>query len=412
MVEKPTVFMVDPLLNKETGATNLVSAYSLLSMYSEKAYLWARRDVRESIYEPGASRSWANRLLRATKAIVVDSYISESTVLIQHEYFGHASVDRELVGVYNGVTRINSNFGFNSGLPFPFLTNFHGSGSYTLSRQFIRNATIDEWITMYTAGVESTQVMANRLAEEMAINGQVDNYCARLYLDSRTDLLWYITSMNRKDVPAGHDLYNYMDLLNYKYWYTLDNDYKFKKIDLQKHAWLIVVEPMTIISLYETYRYIMSGDHILVPTIGVAKFEFLPYWTVMLSPCGVERSFGMRGIANKEGYFNFYYRIGDDVFVRNCDDWGFGLEVKAINSVRFVQGLRLDFWKQPSQNKDIWNSPAKNTTAVLNGLNLSVELSPSSFTKNLHLRIGYKTDGYLPGQQLHEGAYGSVRMSF
>ena len=82
--------------------------------------------------------------------------------------------------------------------------------------------------------------------------------------------------------------------------------------------------------------------------------------------------------------------------------WGFGISFRNKVNDQITFTGEYDLWNQPTM--DLGGSQTFNTTA---GLGTRISLITNYQVKNLpigiHTQIGYKTTGYLEGEQLDEG---------
>jgi len=74
---------------------------------------------------------------------------------------------------------------------------------------------------------------------------------------------------------------------------------------------------------------------------------------------------------------------------------GVGLDVKMSRAgVSWICGYKIDLWRQPMN--------------AFAGWNVFFDMHPRFFPRDIDLGLGYKTEGYVAGEQLNEGVYGRV----
>ncbi|OGB90131.1 hypothetical protein A2625_04905 [candidate division WOR-1 bacterium RIFCSPHIGHO2_01_FULL_53_15] len=326
---KEYVFRYDSLWHMETGAVNLISVHQLVED-------WVIRPWGEAA---GLTASGNGRLLELIPTAILSLYAGG----MQHEIFGHGARFREI------------GFGTKSDLRFWKLK--FGQVAITGNSYYIKNNKspyIDRLGRISAAGgMEATQVMSKRIAQQTAIGGGGYDL-GWLYLDTKLDTTEYILA-NSPAIRRGI-VYPYLEEFNQavfkisssafdisSYWRlmgelrleelvdqyglktVLDNDlwhgpnFNFRAIDAG--ALWNALDPTLWYSAYRVYDYIDTGRDTFSPP------SFLPRTNFALTTRGPDFYFRLPFKADGTTLFDPYIRSTAN---HSENNFGAGLEMHNL----------------------------------------------------------------------------------
>lgn len=192
----------------------------------------------------------------------------------------------------------------------------------------------------------------------------------------------------------------------------------------------VALNPFTYISLYSQLWYILFNQHVEVPGIELGPVKLLPSYSYGLTPFGPENIYQIYywGKEISPGYL--YFKQGN---YSSNNYLGFGYEGESLLKTSLGSiGLKADFWIQPKLVKQSLSPNTKVKTTergyffktfhlepINSGLpNLSSYRSRfggsfsliykyvsnktvfQDFLNHTWLQVGYKTEGFTPGEPL------------
>ncbi len=370
--------IVDAKLSPYIGAENILSLNEGIKI-GEKRYFPIAREKR-----------WLPVMERALEMAFVWNPLCYAEMVLQHEFFGHGYRIRDLGFKYAFVSS------YKISAPPPY---GHGGGvtSYKVSDSY----TAFQDMAVSIAGTEGNMVMANRIKMKWLKNQKIDPQKAALYMLSYNDLFLYISSLDGGN-DAGHDINDYLNVLNFIYWpngITID--------ELKRKSAISVLDPFTYLSIWSEFHYIFSGRKTKIPMIKLFDFKFLPSFRLGLAPYGPEYYFE-NFIIRKNSPIYLYYRWGS---FNNNKYWGMGVEyLNIFQNEKNEVGFRFDIFYQPriyyksgqySINDVFVGYSEADLKKMVAGLHGSVFIE-HKLKKNskAYLELGYKTKGFLAGEAL------------
>ncbi|MFT4553504.1 MAG: hypothetical protein ACI9S8_002144 [Chlamydiales bacterium] len=313
-------------------------------------------------------------LARFAKLVFLDVPVADYTLLLQHEVFGHGARLRS----------IGLSPSYDLPLPVPY---GEGGGATYFSGYSISPR--DE-MGIDTGGVESTEVLANKLGKKAISKGTLNFQEALLYFGGHHDQTFYILGDNGKGTYAsGHDIRSYhSDLTQFLGRETVSYD------KLRKYAYWNYADSMSLLSLYTIWQYMFDAEREQeIPMFSMGGVEFLPGYRLALTPYGIEH--GLNSYLNFQESTGFaYIRFGDND-ERNSYAFGFDMN-KLWENDDFSYGIKADFWKQPV----VGQSEGLHSKDKIGGA-LSIR-STYQFAEDygIFAELGGKTKGYLLGESL------------
>lgn len=393
---QPNYYLIyDKDLSQTVGAENLITIHKAFYTFQDK-YLpptiieepkgWNRKQLFKD--------NWlvftTNFLYRTSKTMLIDLPISSFLSTTQHEVFGHGARFREF-GANNNGYQINFPLPYGKGGGWAYA---YGGGPPT---------SIDENMAVFFSGSESNSVMADIMRSKWVIGDSIHYRESMLYNESLHNLTMYIFGVrwNWIDITPGNDIKNYVDSINHKYSNISGKKYSIN--DLAWHTAVNFLDPFQFFAIFSYSNYISFGyKKIELPMISFWGIKYLPSFNLALTPFGTEFYFN-NFIKHNEQTYKIYCRYGDPKFETF---WGAGATVHNIIVVDYLTvNASMDFWKQPSLELQDGNDTFRRSTSGM-GYRLQTEIELSIPKSNLGLvcHLGYKSDGYLLGENLSKSA--------
>lgn len=253
---------------------------------------------------------------------------------------------------------------------------------------------------MKTAGIEVSNVASELLMMQWALRGRMHYREALHFLHNEADGLQYILFADPDRLVAGHDIVDYLRLLNDRYGHA--DDPRLTLDDLRRQTLVTLVNPLTGLALYTLLgSYLIRGEGSgAVPMIHLGgDTRMLPLLRYGLTPFGPE--YGLAAVAGGAGRsLRLYGRVGDGRFERS---WGVGARVHGlVRSEAVTVGGSVDVWQQPGFHaggpKLEWREGGMGW-----GADASLAWYPAGPRLGAYGRIGYKTAGFVPGEPLDRG---------
>lgn len=393
-VQYPLLF--DNIYSARMGAHSIITLHR--GIYGlENRFLKARWFEENNFGKKAAGLTY-----RLAKTILLDNVVDHLSFLAQHEVFGHGARYREFGFVANE---------FTLNLPPPYGDGKGWAQTGYLEEQ--REVSPHEYIAMKFGGSESNIILSGILRANWLRRGSIHYRESILYLLSANDLSAYIlrTKYGLRG-RGGNDVLNYLRALNALEGHPLEEDYKLTLDDLSALAWISLLNPFQYLSLYAYFKtYLWSGNESFrIPMIKFWGAEYLPSFRLGLTPFGPE--FYFENFVLKSGrILNFYFRYGDHTFHKF---WGMGVRVvDIVRGQRFAVNTRLDIWDQPRLllgGGTIRESRGGLGVAVFGTIYYRISKNRSLF--HLAAQVGYKTAGFLEGEQLAGGFVLRLGISF
>jgi hypothetical protein len=330
---------------------------------------------------------------RASKTVLLDDLIDHLTILTQHEIFGHGARYREFGHVDNS---------FHLSLVPPY-GDGHGFAQSGPLKDPNRKTSECESLMKTVGGDEANTILSQHIIGNWLLRGSINYRESLLYLESANNLLAYIyltkyQIKNGKPTSQGNDILAYTMLMQI----TNNNGKKYTIDNLANQSLVGIINPFQFLAAFAySYSYLLNGnDSLKLPMIRIGNSRYLPAFHYGLSPFGTEYYLDNYLVINKK-VFTAYCRYGDTKYFNS---WGFG-----INSMNFLSYRNLsinpcfDIWKQPAF--DIGGDKLVTHKAGFGGsLSNTFNWYFSKQSKTgITLQLGYKTAGYLAGENLAGG---------
>jgi hypothetical protein len=330
---------------------------------------------------------------RMGKFIGLDVPQDHMLLVIGHEVFGHGARLREL-----GVGHIG--YSFDGPLPYG-----KGGAVTSFSGEFPDTPLASLAIEM--SGIEAQNTMADSIAETALARGKIHYREAWLYFESRYVGITYMLGATGQS-EEGHDVADFFRT--------------FKKAcaepgctpitfgDLRRGARVALADPLLYFSLYGfTSSYIAQGiGSSVIPMIPIGRgIRYLPSAGFQMTPYGTEylvRNLFVSGKteeARGKGVTTVTLRIGNTGATR---PWAVDVRATDVKLFRSLHGrVAAGVWRQPPILGDQTSAPMKTGAAV----SATIVMPLGRFVHQDWLKAtitgGYKSSGFLPGEQLGGG---------
>ncbi len=373
----------EPKMSPYAMAENWITAtYGMIAI--EDAYL-----------NPNYGHEGQDIIRRGAEWVFIWSPLCEIEMVTNHEIFGHGYRIRDLGSTTAQVVS------YHIRAPFPY-----SSGGGETDFIFSNNLQPEEMIDISIAGMEASNVLANRIKMNWMQSRKIDGRAAALYFISAQDTTLYIASA--KNFPGTEDG---NDVLSFVQWYNIIHpNAKISHKKLKENIWLNILDPITFYTMYAAGKFIAVGKEAkiwMIPFGG--EIYYLPNMRYSLAPYGPEKYF--------ENYFSvngapiyFYIKTGKNAGSRS---WGAGLEYPQVLNWRYLSlGGRIDLWKQNSYTtKSTYTQVVSNDMRGIEtsferhmqyGISAYLIAAPSipNTPAGFLLNLGFKSKGYQPGESL------------
>ena len=397
------VILFDTYTSPAAGAQNLLTLQSFLSSAEDR---WLPRKIGE---ERRRAALALGILYRSAKFMALDMPQDHLLMVVAHEVFGHGARFREL-----GQGRIR--YGFDPPIPY-------GSGDAftSFNGQFPRTPLAS--LAVSASGIEAQHALADAITDAAVARGRVHYREAWLYFESRMTGMTYILSASPHS-EAGHDVADFLETFEKA---CADPCKPLTRRLVQRRAVLALADPLLYYSIYGfAGSYIGNGNTTgPLPLIPIGGVRVLPSLGYALTPYGAEwtaraaitgqraegraqsaEGTGLRAEGKGSGIAltSVALRVGE---TGASTTWGINARAKDVAHVYGIPiNLSIDVWRQPPVLAERTSEPLKTGGAATATIVLPLpRLLRSSWSRGLHVTAGYKTEGYIPGEQLSGGGF-------
>jgi hypothetical protein len=383
----PHTVVFDSYMTPAAGAQGLLTVQHLLASAEDR---WLPLKIGSERSRPGLA---LGILYRAGKFIALDMPQDHFFLVVAHEVFGHGARFREL-----GDGRIR--YGFDAPIPY-------GSGdAFTRFNGFFPLSPLAN-LNVSAAGIDAQHALADAIAERAVARRRLHYREAWLYFESRMAAVSYALSASPTS-SEGHDIADFLDTFEKACTAPcspLTRNY------VQRRALLALADPLLFYSVYGlAVSYIGNGTTTgpmpLIPVGGGVRL--MPSLGYALAPYGAEWSF-RTSVHQEQRAQNRERRItGITLRVGNTgasSTWGFsarGADVMRVWGLNI--GLAVDIWKQPELLADQTSDPQHIGAGAVATVVVPIpRILRSPWTDGIQISAGYKSQGFVPGEQLSGG---------
>jgi len=375
-------FFINPDWDMQCGTEDIITTHFYLSQ-------WENRHIRTDWFN---EQNWlgksANMAIRFSRYALLDVSVDYFSVVFQHEYFGHGARYREfdMDGIF-----------YKFDWPPPY---GHGGGQATNQRSV--DISRQQVISIWTAGIESEQILNRDLRLHWMNRGNLSTREASLYFWSFQIAAVYVqdSEENLSLLSAENDPQAYIRLINAENGYTDLQNLKMNMKDLKKKMQLNKADPFLFYSMYVLLKdYLWDGKKsVNMPMLHFGNVSYLPAFRAGLTPFGVQYYFeNYIRTAKRNSLVELQY--GDQTFHKSWGGVGF-----TVQNVLQLENSTFDItaylWNQPGLK--FGNTSVREEKSGL-GSCFTVRgyyaLQPGSATW-ITIELGYKTAGYIDAYPL------------
>jgi hypothetical protein len=376
-------------MSPAAGAEGLLTVQHLLTSVEDR---WLPLKIGAERSRPALA---LGILYRTGKFLALDMPQDHFFLVVAHEYFGHGARFREL-----GDGRLR--YGFDAPIPY-------GSGdAFTkFNGRFPVSPLAD--LNVSAAGIEAQHSLADAITERAVARGRIHYREAWLYFESRMAAMSYILSASPTSAD-GHDAADYLETFDKACTapcVPLTRNY------LQRRALFALADPMLYYALHGlAVSYIGSGNTTgpmplipvgagvrVTPSLGYAMAPYGTEWTVRAAfqqeQRAKSRTLRLSSVTLRVGHTGASST--------------FAINARAADVLR-VRGLRIalgaDVWRQPELLADQTSEPQNfGAGAAATTIVPLPQLLRSRWIDGIHVAAGYKSQGFVPGEQLSGGGF-------
>ena len=364
-----TPVLLDPDMTAGAGAT-VTNAVARLVAGAEDRLVPLRL-----FEERGRLRQSANAAYRFTKLALFDEPQENWFRVANHEVFGHGARLREL---------FDAHIAYQLPAPPPY-----GRGGGATFFEFGETPTVEEALAVTVGGMEANYVLARALSQDAMTDGEWHYRDARRYLYSEYDTVRYVLGTNGLE-PEGHDVGDFIRIYNGLA--TRLGEKTLSARTLRRRALVSFANPLIAYSYYSTFiSYVWSGHTSApVPMLRFGATRYLPMARFHLTSFGTEFVIDNAFVRNGR-FVDVTVGAGHTIGART---WSVGLQGTRLVSVkRWTIDGSATLWHRPEWGDEL-TAAARRDVARRGGRTLA-----------LLLQGGWKAEGYMPGDRLHEGAF-------
>jgi hypothetical protein len=365
----PTPILIDRWMLPGAGAT-VTNGVARLIAQTEEQFVPLRL-----FDDQGKLRRGTNAAYRLFKLALFDDPQENWLRVANHEVFGHGGRIREL---------FDGHISYQLPAPPPY-----GRGGGATFFEFDRVPTVEEVLAVTVGGMEANYVMARALAQDAMTEGAWNYRDALRYFYAEYDTINYIRSV-RPIEEEGHDVGDFIRIYNDV---AADaGEDTISSRELRRNVLASFANPLIAYSYYSSFvSYVWQGRTTApVPMIHFGGTRYLPMMRFHLTSFGPEFVLDNAFVRNGR-FIDATVTWGQTVGSRT---WSIGgLETRLVSVKDWTIGGEGTVWRRPE-----W------------GGQFAVTASRRLGARGAHAFAfvaegGFKTDGFAPGDPLHQGAF-------
>lgn len=316
--------------------------------------------------------------------LVIEDWISQFLMVLQHEFFGHGYRLRE--------------FHFSH---ISYYVNI-GHGATGFSEAEFDALPLTKQAAVSAAGMEANAVLSQQIRQNWITQHHIDHRDAMLYFITSLDQADYIWVTSDESTKQSNDVNSYVAEVNA--WY---NNTSLTKRKLRTYAFWDLLDPSLYMGLYSIGKYIYNGaPGIPMYMFNIKDYKYMFAARLLMAPYGAEFQWRNYVMTAKQQLWQINLRYGNNSHIQS-----YGLDILTSPIWRYKQwdfGNKLYLWRQP---KFLTQNIA---AGVHNGLGFA-EFVSAEYRVNhwfgLLGELGYKTAGYIQGIPLGNSWVWRVGMS-
>ncbi len=373
--QSPATTLFDHDMSPAAGASATVTIGRTVAR-TEDAFvplrLFADRDLL---------RRSSNAGYRLAKLTLFDGPQENWLRVANHEIFGHGGRLREL---------FSGRIAYALPAPPPY-----GRGGGATAFGFGRDPTVEEVLAVTVGGMEANRMMARILTQDALTAGRWHYRDSLRYVYAEVDTIHYILGTSDNGEEAGNDVGDF--LLVYNDAAAPVGEKTLTARTLRRRVLAGFANPMLAYSFYSTFVSYVWRGHADAPTpmLHLGATRYLPLARFQLTPFGTEWVIDNAFVRNGR-YLDASIRAGHTIGART---WGVGVEATRLAEWnRWTFDGDVNLWRQPEWGGDV-SATAHRRVRDLNRIHQALSLV---------VQGGYKTNGFLAGERIHQG--GTLRI--
>jgi hypothetical protein len=384
----PYVVVFDSYMTPAAGAQDLVTVQHLLASAEDR---WLPLKIGDERNRRGLA---LGIFYRSGKFLALDMPQDHFLLVVAHEVFGHGARFRELG---EGTLR----YGFDAPIPYGAggaFTRFNGA--FPISPLADMNVS--------AAGIEAQHSLADAIAERAVARGRIHYREGWLYFEARMAAVDYILSASPTS-SEGHDAASFLETFEKA---CIRPCSPITRNQIQRRSLLALADPLLYYSIYGlAVSYVgngsttgpmplvpLGGELRVMPSLGYAMAPYGAEWTVRAAFQQQQRA-----QRRERRLTGVTLRVGD---TGASSTWGIGARLADVVRVRGLRiALAVELWRQPELLADR-TSDAQHTggSAVGTVILPLPRMLRSQWSDGIQISAGYKSEGFVPGEQLSGGA--------
>jgi hypothetical protein len=325
--------------------------------------------------DQGKLRRGTNAAYRLFKFALFDEPQENWFRVANHEVFGHGGRIREL---------FDGPISYELPAPPPY-----GRGGGATFFEFDRVPTVEEVLAVTVGGMEANYVLARALAQDAMTEGAWNYRDALRYYYAEYDTIRYIRSVGPLE-EEGHDVGDFIRIYNDVA--TKAGEDTISPRELRRNVLVSFANPLIAYSYYSTFvSYVWQGRTTApVPMIHFGATRYLPMMRFHLTSFGPE--FVLDNAFVRNGRFvDATVTWGQTVGSRTWSVGGLGTRLVSVKD--WTIGGEGAMWHQPE-----WGGQFAVTASRQLGARTAQAFA-------FVAEGGFKTDGFAPGDRLHQGVF-------
>ena len=384
----PYTVVFDSYMTPAAGAQGLLTVQHLLATAEDR---WLPLKIGAERSRPGLA---LGIFYRAGKFLALDMPQDHFFLVVAHEVFGHGARFRELG---DGSIR----YGFDAPIPY-------GSGdAFTRFNGLFPVSPLAD-LNVSAAGIDAQHALADAIAERAVARGRLHYREAWLYFESRLAAVSYLLSASPAS-SEGHDVADFLDAFEKA---CIAPCSPLTRNYVQRRALLALADPLLYYSMYGlAVSYIGNGTTTgpmpLIPVGGGVRL--MPSLGYALAPYGAEWSLRTSFLTGQKDERRGQRAHGVTLRVGNtgaASTWGVSARAADVVRVRGLRiGLAADVWRQPELLADHTSDALRTGAGAVATVVVPLpRVLRSRWSEGIHVAAGYKSQGFVPGEQLSGGA--------
>lgn len=375
-----SIVALDKNITAQVGSQNLLTLHRII-------YTSSAKYIPDTLFhEKTFWRKLGGMAYRGSKMVLLEQPIDQFLKLTNHEVFGHGGRFREME--YKDIS-------YNMKLDFPYGV----GGGFSAAWSTSITASVHERIAISIGGIEANKILADNITIQALLNDKLHYRQAMLYYYSQNNLFYYLLHTSQGKGPGrGNDMIGFMNMVNSYYSFKSNERYTINQLSNQ--SFVAFANPMQFYAIYALYvKYLFQGKPTMeIPMIKMGRVKYLPALNFSLSPFGSQYHL-VNYLRYQKQLFVADVHLGDNTF-----NTFYGMGIKGFNIINrkiVTVNAHYDVWNQPELELETRSSIVKPNQW---GQAFKIDCIVKPFKRyegtGLFFQVGYKTKGFMAGEQL------------